>query len=968
MKIIGDIYEVTGELGSGGGGVVYRARHTRLDKDVVIKVDKRRLTRSRDLYLREVNVLKELKNDHIPQVYDFFEEDGMVCTVMEFIKGESLDIPLKRGETFGQPQVIKWAEQILDALVYLHSPFHGDPPKGYVHSDIKPANIMRLPNGDVCLIDFNISLAIGEYSFIGRSAGYSSPEHYGFDFSKAEYASDETEQAGGDTLVMSEIADETATLAEDSRSAGYSSSSATVRRVFPDARSDIYSLGATMYHLLSGERPNRDARKVTPLSDRQFSPPLVKIITKAMDPDKTKRFQSAQEMLDTLKGLRQNDPRTKRLIRSRNICAAACSVLLVCGIGMSFVGLKRMQHTEEILKNAEYSSAALEQGDRAKAIEYALAALPEPDLLTPYYKPQAQLALTNALGVYDLADRWQSEFKIELGGLPCDIELSPDGKVCAVMTKGTLALYDTSDGAEIRSFLTRDTVAAEMKFIDDNLIAFAGTDGLCIYDLDNNELRTFDVKCTYISISQNRDYIAADDERKGVVVYRIADSSEYARVDFNGRKLSAPLTDSLLSYNRDKSVYNTNISRLFELSANADMIAVSLENGGMSVFDLVSGDESDIYDGEKSTRYSGCICDNVLGFSAYSKGDGGTDYIFLEMQDSGALKLLAEFFNENIIGELMVDEEGFIILSGTVGVRFDPYSYDQIPIMPTEQAINVINSFDHDKEHYILCANGSVSIYDRYENRVFYDPEADEDICKIKGNIALIANISEPYLNIIKYKQCESKQKIQYIPDFHHTETRISDDTILFYDSKALRITDKTGNVKVECAFDDPDTVYDTQFRRSGSGDYLEVIYKDGRIDKYSADDGKIFETEKGDVPNTDLSETCETEHYIMYSPADGDTVITEKGTGKELYLPKNDYPVYLYECSENILIHFVSAQAGDCVNAYGILYDGDLNELAYLENFCDIKDNTVYFDYQDGTIGYTEVYDIGELIKLAAK
>ena len=60
---------------------------------------------------------------------------------MDYIEGESLDKALKRGERFPQAQVIKWAVQLLDALTYLHNPVHGDPPKGYVHSDIKPANL-----------------------------------------------------------------------------------------------------------------------------------------------------------------------------------------------------------------------------------------------------------------------------------------------------------------------------------------------------------------------------------------------------------------------------------------------------------------------------------------------------------------------------------------------------------------------------------------------------------------------------------------------------------------------------------------------------------------------------------------------------------------------------------------------------------------------------------------------------------
>ena len=77
---------------------------------------------------------------------------------MDYIEGESLDRPLKRGEHFSQPQVIQWAKELLDALEYLHSPTHGDPPQGFVHSDIKPANLMRTPDNHIVLIDFNIAL------------------------------------------------------------------------------------------------------------------------------------------------------------------------------------------------------------------------------------------------------------------------------------------------------------------------------------------------------------------------------------------------------------------------------------------------------------------------------------------------------------------------------------------------------------------------------------------------------------------------------------------------------------------------------------------------------------------------------------------------------------------------------------------------------------------------------------------
>ena len=77
---------------------------------------------------------------------------------MDYVEGESLDKPLRRGERFAQAQVVEWACQLLEALCYLHS----RPPHGILHGDIKPANVMLTPENDIRLIDFNIVLALGE--------------------------------------------------------------------------------------------------------------------------------------------------------------------------------------------------------------------------------------------------------------------------------------------------------------------------------------------------------------------------------------------------------------------------------------------------------------------------------------------------------------------------------------------------------------------------------------------------------------------------------------------------------------------------------------------------------------------------------------------------------------------------------------------------------------------------------------
>ena len=154
-QIIAGIYEIQRQIGSGGGGIVYLGRHLRLEKQVVLKADRRTLDTRPEVLRREVDMLKGLSHRYIPQVYDFVQEDGVVYTVMDFIEGESFDKLLGRGLLPSQPQIIKWACQLLEALSYLHS----RPPYGILHGDIKPANIMLRPDGDICLIDYKIGRA-----------------------------------------------------------------------------------------------------------------------------------------------------------------------------------------------------------------------------------------------------------------------------------------------------------------------------------------------------------------------------------------------------------------------------------------------------------------------------------------------------------------------------------------------------------------------------------------------------------------------------------------------------------------------------------------------------------------------------------------------------------------------------------------------------------------------------------------
>jgi serine/threonine-protein kinase len=261
-------YEVTGELGRGAMGVVYKGEDPKIHRTVAIKTvrisdfEEGMEDEMKDRFFREAESAGLLTHPHIVTIYDAGEEHDLAYIAMEFLEGEDLESVVKQGKPLPTVQVLTIVAQVADALGYAHE-------KGIVHRDIKPANIMRLQgSGAVKVTDFGIARITS-----------SSKTKTGVVLGTPSYMS--PEQVAGKKV---------------------------------DGRSDIFSLGVVLYEMLTGRKPFQGddmtslmyqiAREPHP-SPRSINPripPVVeKIIDKALEKDVERRYRKAGQMADHLK-------------------------------------------------------------------------------------------------------------------------------------------------------------------------------------------------------------------------------------------------------------------------------------------------------------------------------------------------------------------------------------------------------------------------------------------------------------------------------------------------------------------------------------------------------------------------------------------------------------------------------------------------------------------------------------------
>ena len=325
-------YKILNKVGQGGMSVVYLAMNEKANKQWAVKEVRKDgvldFESVKQGLVAETDILKKLSHPNLPSIIDVIDTEDSFIIIMDYIQGNSLNKALEEYGAQPQEMVIEWAKQLCDVLGYLHS---RNP--AIIYRDMKPANVMLKPDGNVTLIDFGTAREYKEKNLADTTClgtvGYAAPEQFG---------------GMGQT----------------------------------DARTDIYCLGATLYHLVTGMNPCEPPYEIKPIRDVNptLSSGLERIILKCTQRNPEDRYQTCAELMYALEHYEEIDDihrkKQKKKLTSF-ILSAVMTVVFAATSVFSYVSAenKKSENYDEILRTAssveDYYEAILTDPTRTDA-------------------------------------------------------------------------------------------------------------------------------------------------------------------------------------------------------------------------------------------------------------------------------------------------------------------------------------------------------------------------------------------------------------------------------------------------------------------------------------------------------------------------------------------------------------------------------------------------------------------------
>ena len=291
-EIIDSKYEILKLLNTGGmNSAIYLALDKKLNRQWAIKKVRKSSSQTTSMLMAEASIMKNLDHPMLPRIVGIEEDPKFFYIIMDFVQGENLKTVVASSGPQAQDTVVSWGVKLCDVLTYLHG-------KGIVYRDMKPANIMLSPDGNIKLIDFGIAREYKENASEDTTAlgteGYAAPEQY---------------EGKGQT----------------------------------DARTDVYGMGITLFQLLTGVNPSSYQENIFSIrvQNPNLSSGLDKIILKCTNKDPKKRYQSTEELKKALLNYRKLDDKflkkQKKVIK-KFFTLLGLSTLCFVIAGGSFIG------------------------------------------------------------------------------------------------------------------------------------------------------------------------------------------------------------------------------------------------------------------------------------------------------------------------------------------------------------------------------------------------------------------------------------------------------------------------------------------------------------------------------------------------------------------------------------------------------------------------------------------------------
>ena len=524
--------------------------------------------------------------------------------------------------------------------------------------------------------------------------------------------------------------------------------------------------------------------------------------------------------------------RHRRRLIQKTVACASLIFALTFGFG-AFSTYQYLQINKQMqlkLENesyvlAEYSASALSNGDRDEAIRLALEALPE-NLIKPErpFVTAAERALADALGIYDITDTFKPHKVAVLPVAPTKIIISSNDRYAAAVYPFSVAVIETASGRILHELPAVNSILADVRFLSDDIIVYSGVDGITAYDIARSTVLWQGESVTTISVSEDGLRIAAVSEDGDKAIVYSAEGEVIKEIDFGGRTMRSPVENFM---NPD--------DRLFALDSSGGRLAVSFDDGSLSVFsvlDVSTSNEVVVYPPSNAGYFNGGFYKDYLFFSVIETEPLVFDFLLYDRE----LEYVASYTSDSrqipVIGNdgLYLSNENMIVSVNLETGALNLVSY----------AGGRIESFAQYNKHVIISeSGGDYSFREGMSSKArTYSSDSVNHFSALGQTYALTASRDSKTVRILKREHNSDNIFFSYDTDYSFSEVKTNSSQVILYSYTGFRLYDIDGTIIKTQEFPRPFEVLDTQYDEESGN--LAIIYKDAFM-LYSGTDGGLI-------------------------------------------------------------------------------------------------------------------------------